>query len=73
MGVESVSFYDFPDNQFDSVPLLKVDAMEVYQTELREQPHPRSTENVRRAAHFWGSAAGVPAAEPFGQLRRVRR
>ena len=158
LGVDSVSFHDFPDNQFDSVPLLdiiqtveseiadvdpnviythhygdlnvdhelasravataarplpdatfdevllfptlsssewglpksdnafqattfvnvedhvdaKVEGMKIYQTELRGHPHPRSTENVRRAAHLWGSTAGVPAAEPFELLRSVR-
>jgi LmbE family N-acetylglucosaminyl deacetylase len=51
----------------------KVEAMKVYQTELRGHPHPRSIENVRRAAHLWGSTAGVPAAEPFEQLRHIKR
>jgi LmbE family N-acetylglucosaminyl deacetylase len=159
LGVESVSFHDFPDNQFDSVPLLdivqtveaeidavdptriythhygdlnidheltaravataarplpdatieevllfptlsssewslptadnafqpttfvnvdgheqqKIDALGVYETELREHPHPRSRDNVERALKLWGSTAGLPAAEPFELLRSVER
>jgi LmbE family N-acetylglucosaminyl deacetylase len=159
LGVDSVSFHDFPDNKFDTVPLLdivqtvegeietvdptriythhhgdlnidhertaravatatrplpdttieeillfptlsssewslptadnafqpttfinvdgyeqqKIDALSVYETELREHPHPRSAGNVRRAIKLWGSTAGVPASEPFELLRSVKQ
>ena len=159
LGVGSVSFYSFPDNEFDSVPLLeivktieeeieehepdvvythhygdlnidheltcratvtatrplpdsevervlafetlsasewsvpspkntfqpqhfvnveeqmeaKLNALGVYEDELREPPHPRNAETVRKNAELWGAKAGVPAAEPFEVLREVRR
>jgi LmbE family N-acetylglucosaminyl deacetylase len=158
LGVESVSFYSFPDNEFDSVPLLeivktveqeisenepsvvythhygdlnidhelacratvtatrplkdsdvervlsfetlsatewsvpssenefqpqhfvnvgeqldrKLESLRVYEDELREPPHPRNVETVRRNAKVWGAKTGVPAAEPFEVLREVR-
>jgi LmbE family N-acetylglucosaminyl deacetylase len=158
LGVESVSFYSFPDNEFDSVPLLeivktvekeieehkpsvvythhygdlnidhelacravttatrplkdsgvervlafetlsatewsvpspenafqpqhfvnveeqldrKLEALRVYEDELREAPHPRTVETVRQNAEVWGAKAGIPAAEPFEILREVR-
>lgn len=159
LGVETVDFYDFPDNAFDDVPLLdlvkaveneiqkhdpdvvythhygdlnisheltcravvtaarplpdsgirrilayetlsnsewsvpnvknqfqpsvfvdisehldaKLDALAEHEVELRDHPHPRTIENVRRNAKLWGAKAGVPAAEPFELLREVRR
>jgi LmbE family N-acetylglucosaminyl deacetylase len=159
LGVDSVSFYSFPDNEFDSVPLLeivktveeeikkhepsvvythhygdlnidheltcravmtatrplkdsgvervlsfetlsatewsvpssenafqpqhfvnveeqmeaKLDALRVYEDELRDAPHPRTVETVRQNAEVWGAKAGVPAAEPFEVLREIKR
>lgn len=158
LGVDSVSFHTFPDNQFDSVPLLdivkeieaevaehepeviythhygdlnvdheltcravltaarplaennvrrvlafetlsatewsvphssnafqptsfvdvsqhletKIDALSVYESELRNQPHPRTIETVRRNSEVWGSKIGVPAAESFEILREIQ-
>jgi LmbE family N-acetylglucosaminyl deacetylase len=57
----------------DSYVQQKLDALSVYQTELREHPHPRTPDNVERAARLWGSTAGVDSAEPFELLRSVRR
>lgn len=51
----------------------KLDALSVYERELREAPHPRTEETVRNNAEVWGAKAGVPAAEPFELLREVRR
>jgi len=50
----------------------KLDALTEHSTELREHPHPRNVENVRRNAKLWGAKAGVDAAEPFELLREVR-
>jgi LmbE family N-acetylglucosaminyl deacetylase len=49
----------------------KLDALEVYENELREPPHPRTVETVRQNAEVWGAKAGVTAAEPFVLLREV--
>jgi LmbE family N-acetylglucosaminyl deacetylase len=51
----------------------KLDALQVYEDELREQPHPRTVETVRQNARVWGAKSGVPAAEPFELIRAVRR
>lgn len=43
----------------------KISAMEIYKSELRDFPHPRSLSALRAAAAHWGSNAGMTAAEPF--------
>jgi LmbE family N-acetylglucosaminyl deacetylase len=50
----------------------KVAAMEAYGTESRPFPHPRSPRALRAAAGYWGSVAGLDAAEPFELVRWVR-
>lgn len=50
---------------------IKIAAMECYETELREYPHPRSSRALRERASFWGSRIGRLAAEPFRVLRDV--
>jgi LmbE family N-acetylglucosaminyl deacetylase len=50
---------------------VKVAAMECYETELRDYPHPRSIRALRERAAFWGSHIGRPAAEPFRVLRQI--
>ena len=52
---------------------LKLRAMRVYETELREYPHPRSLEALRHAAHRDGAAVGLRAAEAFESVLEVRR
>jgi LmbE family N-acetylglucosaminyl deacetylase len=50
----------------------KVAAMQCYESERREAPHPRSPEAIRAAAVRWGSVAGMAAAEPFELVRSLR-
>lgn len=50
----------------------KTDALAVYEDELRDHPHPRTVENVRKNAQLWGAKSGLDAAEPFVLLREVR-
>jgi LmbE family N-acetylglucosaminyl deacetylase len=52
---------------------LKLRAMQVYETELREYPHPRSLEALRHAAVSCGAAVGLRAAEAFESVLEVRR
>ena len=49
----------------------KIAAMDCYETELRDYPHPRSGRALRERAAYWGSHIGRPAAEPFAVLREV--
>lgn len=50
---------------------VKIAAMECYETELRDYPHPRSSRALRERAAYWGSHVGRLAAEPFRVLREV--
>jgi LmbE family N-acetylglucosaminyl deacetylase len=50
---------------------IKIAAMECYETELRDYPHPRSSRALRERAAYWGSQIGRLAAEPFVVLREV--
>lgn len=78
----SNSEWSVPDgrNRFDPSVFLdvsdhldaKLDALAEHEIELREHPHPRTAENVRRNARLWGAKAGVQAAEAFELLREVR-
>lgn len=70
-----------PDNAFQPTSFVsigdhldeKIAALECYQDELREPPHPRTVETIRQNAAVWGTKAGVTAAEPFELLREIRR
>lgn len=50
----------------------KIAAMQVYESEARTFPHPRSPEALRAAAGRWGSTIGVRAAEAFCCVRELR-
>ena len=50
----------------------KVQAMALYEGEVRAFPHPRSAEALRAIARRWGSVAGVDAAEAFELVRTIR-
>lgn len=51
---------------------VKINAMKIYGTELRNFPHPRSKEAIIASATRWGSVAGLKAAEAFELLRSIR-
>jgi LmbE family N-acetylglucosaminyl deacetylase len=59
-------FYDITDTLQE-----KIDAMMLYESELREFPHPRSSKAIASIAQRWGSAVGVPAAESFQLIRSI--
>ncbi len=50
----------------------KIQAMEVYESERRVYPHPRSSEALRAIARKWGSTAGFAAAEAFQLIREIQ-
>ena len=50
----------------------KLDAIKVYEGELRGHPHPRTVQNVRKNAELWGAKSGLESAEPFEVLREIR-
>jgi LmbE family N-acetylglucosaminyl deacetylase len=50
----------------------KIKAMEIYDSEMRAFPHPRSREALSAIAQRWGSVSGLKAAEPFQLVRWLR-
>lgn len=50
----------------------KIDALEVYRSEMRPWPHPRSLEGVSHLAHWRGATVGCDAAEAFMLGREIR-
>ena len=51
---------------------MKIQGMQLYESETRLFPHPRSPEALRANAVRWGSVAGLKAAEAFEIIRDVR-
>jgi LmbE family N-acetylglucosaminyl deacetylase len=49
----------------------KVQAMEAYESERRDFPHPRSPAALEAIARRWGSVVGVEAAEAFETIWKV--
>jgi len=50
----------------------KVAAMQVYESEARLFPHPRSPDALLAQARRWGATVGVAAAEAFQVVREIR-
>ena len=50
---------------------LKIKAMNIYDVEARDFPHPRYAEALRAIARRWGSVAGLQTAEAFELIREV--
>jgi len=50
----------------------KIEALMVYESEMREWPHARSLRNVENLAQWRGSSIGYKAAEAFMLIREVR-
>lgn len=50
----------------------KIEAMEIYESEVRSFPHPRSPEALRTLAKKWGTVAGLEAVEAFELIREIK-
>ena len=64
-----------PDTWVDITTTLeqKIIAFEAYTSEVRNYPHPRSSDSLRHVAHFWGNQCSMDAAEAFVTIRSVKR
>lgn len=64
-----------PDTWVDITDVLedKIEAFEKYHSEVREYPHPRSSDALRYQAHFWGNQCCMDAAEVLMTIRRMNR
>lgn len=51
---------------------LKLQALELYKSEMREYPHPRSLEAVELNAKNWGVKTGMKFAEAFECIRCLK-
>lgn len=63
-----------PNTYFDISDSLsqKLEAMNIYKSELCEFPHPRSLENIELNAKYHGVRVGVPYAEAFLGIRVLK-
>lgn len=67
---------DFRPNVFLDISATlekKIQAMKIYDGELREYPHPRSSQALTAIAQRWGSVSGTGAAEAFALIRYIDR
>lgn len=64
-----------PDTWIDISDSLdkKIEAFEKYQSEIRDYPHPRSSDALRYQAHFWGNQCCLDAAEVLMTVRKILR
>jgi len=62
-----------PDTFFDisSTLELKTRAMAIYNSELRDFPHPRSVKGIELNSAYWGMRLGCQNVEAFKCIRRV--
>ena len=66
----------FQPNWFEDVSKTidrKVNALEFYETEMREWPHTRSLKNIEHLARWRGSSVGCAAAEAFFLIRNINK
>lgn len=49
----------------------KIDALKIYNSELRQLPHPRSEEGILNTAKFRGQSCGSQYAEAFVSVRTI--
>jgi LmbE family N-acetylglucosaminyl deacetylase len=66
--------YTFTPNVFFDITNTlskKMEAVQVYKSEIREYPHPRSVEALSVAAKHWGVKVGLEAAEAFMLVREI--
>ena len=66
----------FAPNYFqDITPFLaqKLQALEIYSGELREDPHPQSSKGLKDRARQWGRLSGCNDVEAFQLVRQINR
>lgn len=51
---------------------IKIQALAQYESEVRDFPHPRSSEALEAVSRRWGSVVGCTAAEAFELIRAIR-
>lgn len=51
----------------------KMEAIGIYESEMRDRPYPRNADSLRENARLWGDRSGFRAAEPFEVVINRRR
>jgi len=51
---------------------IKLEAMKIYDSEIKPFPHPRSDQALKAIAQRWGAASGLEMAEAFEVIRIVK-
>ena len=72
--------YNYNDNSFkpnyfvdiEDTLEAKINAMECYNTEIRDYPHPRSSKALKVIASRWGTTVGKNYVEAFEIIREVK-
>ena len=65
----------FQPNWFEDVSAYieyKIEALKVYESEMKQWPHSRSIENVKNLSLFRGSSVGCESAEAFMLIRNIQ-
>jgi LmbE family N-acetylglucosaminyl deacetylase len=68
------SFHNFQPNFFVDVSDYidrKIDIFNIYKSEIKDDPFPRSENKIKSLANFRGSIAGVKYAEAFKIIRKI--
>jgi LmbE family N-acetylglucosaminyl deacetylase len=71
----STSILAFQPNWFEDVSKTidkKIEALKIYQSEMREWPHSRSLKNIINLSKYRGSSVGREAVEAFVLLREIK-
>lgn len=66
---------NFAPNVFENIAEtidVKLKAMEIYESEIRKYPHPRSPEALKVISQRWGIVCGLKYAEAFMLIRMIR-
>jgi LmbE family N-acetylglucosaminyl deacetylase len=50
----------------------KIKAMEIYESELKKFPHPRSQQGIKLNAEYWGMRTGLKYVEAFKSVRVIK-
>lgn len=64
----------FTPNVFEDISRtieVKLEALKMYESEIRKYPHPRSLKALNIIAQRWGIVVGKEYVEPFALIRRI--
>ncbi len=64
----------FTPNVFEDISRtieVKLEALKMYESEIRKYPHPRSLRALNIIAQRWGIVVGKEYVEPFALIRRI--